>query len=413
MTTALQPEVLDLRHFSAAALRPLLEQESRLWSERLRWDYRNSIELLLGYFDQRSLPGYVALTQGKVTGYVFCVYEGAKAIVGGAFASPNIAAPWAANSNHHAGLNHADLESPAVAAADSAGSSHETEILLLRHLLETLQHSPQVQRIESQLLLHPAGVLHPAFLAAGFQPHRRLLLELDLENPAVAAAPHDLSRRSNLIMRRWEDSDFHHAAQLVHKSYQGHIDAHINDQYRSIAGAERFLHNIIRFPGCGFFDAGASRVVVQAGTGEMVGLLLCSRVRSDVAHITQLCVAPQLRGQGVAHAMLDANQAHLHYQRFAAITLTVTEKNHAAVDLYSQRGLQLRHDFEAFIWDAPDRDAPDSGCAGPGLSDGAKITHALCRPACILLNGGLKIYRRIRYMAQLATMVPARKRPKQ
>jgi hypothetical protein len=29
----------------------------------------------------------------------------------------------------------------------------------------------------------------------------------------------------------------------------------------------------------------------------------------------------------------------------------VTEKNSAAVDLYSQRGLQLRHDFEAFIWD--------------------------------------------------------------
>ncbi len=94
MTNAIQPEILDLRHFAASALRPLLEQESRLWADRIRWDYRNSIELLLGYFDQRSLPGYVALTQGKVTGYVFCVYEGSKAIVGGAFASPARSARW-------------------------------------------------------------------------------------------------------------------------------------------------------------------------------------------------------------------------------------------------------------------------------------------------------------------------------
>jgi ribosomal protein S18 acetylase RimI-like enzyme len=349
MTAASQPEILDLRHFSASALRPLLEQESRLWADRLRWDYRNSIELLLSYFDQRSLPGYVALTQGKVTGYVFCVYEGPKAIVGGAFASPiptpgPVLAPLPGSSADHASE---------FSANPPAASPRDTEILLLRHLLETLQHSPQIHRIESQLLLHPAGALSSAFTSAGFQSHRRLLLELDLENPAVAAQPRDVPRRSNLVMRRWEDSDFHHSAALVHQAYQGHIDAHINDQYRTIAGAERFLHNIIRFPGCGFFDAGASRVVVQANSGEMVGLLLCSRVRSDIAHITQLCVAPGFRGQGVAHAMLDANQAHLHYQRFAAITLTVTEQNLAAVDLYSQRGLQLRHDFEAFVWDSP------------------------------------------------------------
>ena len=36
----------------------------------------------------------------------------------------------------------------------------------------------------------------------------------------------------------------------------GHIDASINDQYRSLHGSLRFLHNIVRFPGCGVFDAG-------------------------------------------------------------------------------------------------------------------------------------------------------------
>ena len=36
-------EVLDLRHFSARQLRPLLEREAGLWQDRLRWDYRLSL----------------------------------------------------------------------------------------------------------------------------------------------------------------------------------------------------------------------------------------------------------------------------------------------------------------------------------------------------------------------------------
>ncbi len=56
MTPALQLEILDLRHFSAASLRPLLEAEARLWSERLEWDYRPSANLLLQYLDSRVCP---------------------------------------------------------------------------------------------------------------------------------------------------------------------------------------------------------------------------------------------------------------------------------------------------------------------------------------------------------------------
>ena len=33
MTPALQLEILDLRHFSAASLRPLLEAEAKVWAD--------------------------------------------------------------------------------------------------------------------------------------------------------------------------------------------------------------------------------------------------------------------------------------------------------------------------------------------------------------------------------------------
>src|SRR5215472_9465819 len=86
MTVATQLELLDLRHFSARQLRPLLEAEARQWEERLRWNYRSSTELLLQYLDSRILPGFVAVDRGKISGYTFCVYEGHKAVVGDAYA---------------------------------------------------------------------------------------------------------------------------------------------------------------------------------------------------------------------------------------------------------------------------------------------------------------------------------------
>lgn len=55
MTPALQLEIFDLRHFSAGSLRPLLDAESLVWSERLHWDYRSSADLLLQYLDSRVL----------------------------------------------------------------------------------------------------------------------------------------------------------------------------------------------------------------------------------------------------------------------------------------------------------------------------------------------------------------------
>ena len=43
---------------------------------------------------------------------------------------------------------------------------------------------------------------------------------------------------------------------LIAAAYKGHVDATINDQYGSVTGARRFIHNIVQYPGCGrFFPA--------------------------------------------------------------------------------------------------------------------------------------------------------------
>jgi len=75
MTSSVSIEILDLRHFTAPLLRPVLEVEGDLWRHRLHWDYRASARLLMQYLDGHMLPGYAAVEDGIVTGYTFCVYE--------------------------------------------------------------------------------------------------------------------------------------------------------------------------------------------------------------------------------------------------------------------------------------------------------------------------------------------------
>ncbi len=329
MGSALQFEVLDLRHFPAGSLRPLLEAESRVWSERLHWDYRGSADLLLQYLDSRVLPGYVAVENGRVVGYVFCVYEGHKAVIGDVFA---------------------------LDAAETADSVRDE---LLRRLLEMLQNSPGITRIESQLLLHPHGSHRQVFEEAGFEVHERIFMEWPLgagqTPPLAGAADPDHGERDGAPrgaeLRRWSESDFGAAARLIAAAYEGHQDSHINEQYRTAQGSHRFLHNIVRFPGCGYFDNESSRSLTMPGTHELAGLLLCSRVREDVGHVTQICVAPAYRGRGYATLLMEACAANLTRRRFSLLTLTVTASNRGAVSLYEHLGFRGTHRFDAMVWD--------------------------------------------------------------
>src|SRR5271166_1571666 len=78
-------EILDLRHFSSADLRPLLEDEIAMWGRMLAWDYTTSAEMILRYMDAKILPGYAAIERGSIFGYAFFVYEQSKGAIGDLF----------------------------------------------------------------------------------------------------------------------------------------------------------------------------------------------------------------------------------------------------------------------------------------------------------------------------------------
>jgi ribosomal protein S18 acetylase RimI-like enzyme len=324
---AAEIEVLDLRHFSARQMRPLLEREARVWRERLLWDYRSATELLLQYLESRILQGFCALDRGRVCGYAFCVYEGNKAVIGDVFA-----------------------------AGHRTRSDVETAQTLLVHMLEMLRHSPMVDRVESQLLLYEAGEFAEVLGGPGLKVCPRLFLECEIARPvdAAAAEAREASVRglaAELTLTQWVALDYQAAGELIYACYAGHADAEINDQYRSMHGSLRFLHNIVRFPGCGVFDAGFSWMLRDRRSGAMVGMVLCSRVGERVAHITQLCLAPAYRGRGLGLVLLQQSAESLRRAGFEVITLTVTEANAPALHLYERFGFRPRHRFDAMVLD--------------------------------------------------------------
>uniref|UniRef100_E6PWS9 GCN5-related N-acetyltransferase n=1 Tax=mine drainage metagenome TaxID=410659 RepID=E6PWS9_9ZZZZ len=339
MATGILLEIRDLRHYSSDALRPVLEAESNLWQKRLNWDYLGSARLLLQYLDSHSLPGFVALDRGPdqgmalnlnrtpIIGYIFCVYEENKAVIGNVFARP------------------AMTEGLEISPKDD--SRHAVEATLLGHMIEMLTHSPGVERIETQLLLHRDGA-HTALLEqAGFHVARRLYLERRLLHETIQPNP---PIQDGFLLRRWQDTDLTAASQLIVESYRNHPDSGINDQYRSISGAQRFLYNIVRYPGCGVFVPEASHLILDRQTDQPVGIVLGSRISPECGHITQICMRPAYRRLGLARHLLRASMEEFQKMGMTELTLTVTQANDTAVRLYLAEGFRQRHRFDAAVW---------------------------------------------------------------
>ncbi len=317
-------EILDLRHFSSVDLRPLLEGETQVWSRLLSWDYRGSAEMILRYIDAKILPGYAAIERGRIFGYSFFVYEGSKGVIGDLFVSNGDG--WS-----------------------TAASANPIETRLLTHVIETLQQSPGIHRIEAQLLVHEAGSVARPFLDEGFYRYPRLFMAMPIH--AEADGGRRVEAPSQIEVRRWTEQDYQGAAAVITASYRGHIDSAINDQYRSVSGSLRFLNNIVRFPGCGIFDAESSFVALNKSRGDIVGLILCSRVKHDVGHVTQLCVLPEYRGHHLGEALLARTANALRQRDFNLLSLTVTEANSRAVELYKRLGFSIKRVFDAFVWE--------------------------------------------------------------
>lgn len=173
-------------------------------------------------------------------------------------------------------------------------------------------------------------------------------MEVDL------AAASQLPQRKiaqSVLIDNWTERKQDDAAGLIVSAYQGHIDSQINDQYRSPAGARRFLLNIIQYPGCGSFFQPASFVALDAGTGKLVGMSLASLVHGEIGHITQVCVSHAARGTGVGYELVRRSLEAMAKHGCRKASLTVTAANTGAILLYERMGFHKTRVFSAYVWE--------------------------------------------------------------
>ncbi len=309
--------IVSLRDLRSSDLAPLLEEETRAWREAFDWNFRPSADLVRRYVDLRSLSGLALLDGDEVEGYSYYVLEDQKALVGDLYVRRR-------------------SRSPAV------------ESKLLETTVNETIAAPGIRRIEAQLMMLGIGAEDLTVRREYMARFDRLFLTIDL-NEAAALPPGSVRR--GIFFEPWEERFQEASAQLIASAYEKHVDSQINDQYRSAAGARRFLYNIVQYPGCGTFFRPASIIAFDFHSDGACGLCLTSLVAPEVGHITQICVSPGLQGTGVGYTMLTRSLRTLRQSGCRRASLTVTKSNTKAVDLYLRVGFEVAHEFSACVWE--------------------------------------------------------------
>jgi len=309
--------VVELRHLRGGDLDMLLEEETQAWRETLDWDFRGSANLVRRFLEIQALNGFALLINGYPAGYCYYVAEERKGLIGDLYVLKDY-------------LNVGNEER------------------LLTAVVEGLMKTPLIRRIESQLMMLRTGpaiaLPHPKYVRTFVRNFMEI--EGDLMGRLAERRP-----SHPVVFDSWSERKQDEAATLIASAYQGHIDSEINDQYRSPAGARRFLMNIVQFPGCGSFFQPASFVALEPVSGRLAGICLASLVQADVGHVTQVCVSKAARGTGAGYELIRRSLESLSRHGCRKVTLTVTGSNSEAIGLYERMGFRKTRNFSAYVWD--------------------------------------------------------------
>ena len=316
LNPATPDEIVDLRLVAVADLDPLFEEEVAAWHDEFEWDFAKSAQLARRFVGVHALSGRVLAVDGRIAGYLYFVFEDHKALLGDLY------------------------------ILRAMRTRERAKICCCDRRWMRSSRLRNVTRIEAQLLMLRYAPHRVLPRAADTHQFCRNFMRADLGD----GRPGGRQPAPALQLANWSDRYIDSAAALIAEAYDGHVDGWINDQYRSPAGAHRFLHNIVAYPGCGTFSQPASYLAFDA-RGALCGISLASLVSPESGHITQICVSPAVRGTGIGHALLRQSLLTLRKMECGSAGLTVTASNQGAVSLYERVGFRTIRQFSAYAWD--------------------------------------------------------------
>lgn len=306
---------IPISHLDPASLFPLMDEEEKVWLSDLGWDYAPIRQILATFVRQKLLPGYVAvMNDTEAMGYTYFLVNHAKGIIGALY----------------------------VARMHSARAAVDE---LLSLTIACLKDSPNIKRIEAQIMPFNDQDLTPTFTQNGFRHYPRYYLDLDLESYDRSSAD-----ASSEMIFPWDSTHLERAGEMTLQSYRDQTDAEICEDYRTQTGCEGYIRSLVENPGCGIFMPEASFMGLDA-QGAPCGYVICCRISNGFAMIPQIAIHPAYQGRGLGNALMHSCVQQLRRMNFHSLSLTVTRKNQRAYDWYSRLGFKIRKEFGAYVWE--------------------------------------------------------------
>ncbi len=298
-------------------LKPVLDEESSCWSRQLGWDFRSAATLIQQYVATRSLPGFALLGDAgeEVVGYAYYVIDQAVGYIGNLF-------------------------------VNQCNATAQAYRLLAERTVATLRQTSRLSRIECQLF--PFNFeFPPIFGELEFEVRRRHFLGRPVASDDLKEAAPPAGFEFGLTP--WKSAFFMQAAETVFDSYQGAFDQALCRDYQSLRGCIRFLRNLIESPGCGQFNPEASLLALDR-KGRVAAVLVASQIGPGKAMIPQISVRRAYQGRGLGSLMLKRCFRIAAATQLDSVSLSVSESNSRACQLYRRLGFEDVKLFHAYVW---------------------------------------------------------------
>lgn len=320
MTPALRDWVLC----DPADIVPLVDAEARAWRDRLHWHVAESWRVIEPARQSGRLPGLVASdSSGRTRG-------------------------WTAFLRHQG-----HLQVMAVAAPDARTAGR---------LVDGILASAEARTSQSTIVCARAATpgLGEVLRDRGFDVDEYRYLEATLPSGgANAPAP---------VAQPWDRHD-EAMARLCARAYAGAPGVRAFAPGGTLPEWQGYIASLVQSAGCGWFLPESSFVVAAAGDDapgrgrDLQAGIMLTDLGPGTAHVAQMAVDPACRRRGLGRRLLGQAlaTASVWYER---VTLLVSSRNTAAVDLYASAGFRDKATFVVAAKPSPGAEASILACRG-------------------------------------------------
>jgi len=294
--------LLDWRDVDAAIIERCYAHERVYWRDHLAWDSSWTWAVVERARRSQALPGFVGVDgDGTVRGWTFHLIERSTLRIGGLVADERSITR--------------QLVDRTIAAARTAGAAAVACFITSR------------AAGLADLLRSRGGTA---------EPFHYLASPLDTSSGRWSVASSD-------DVAPW-DGDIAAASDLLSGAYAPGAAIHFADE-GTREDWVRYVRQLVEQHGCGTIDRAATLMVRDAR--GLAALALVTSLAPTTAHLAQLAVRADRRGEGLARRVLAAAAAAARAQGRTTMTLLVGDGNRAARHLYEQLGFASRAEFTA------------------------------------------------------------------